>query len=209
MFCTFWLANVLRATAACDFSTSAIQKVVRTRQFFHILTCKCASRHSGVQCFRIETAKMAPTVRCFVHFDLQMCFAPQRRAIFPDRNCKNGSAIEVFCAFWLPFLTSFEHLLCNQWTYFHSTSETCPTKNVMKRRLRKNEIRKVGFFELKYLAHCPTSLCPASWKWTQSTFSSIDLLLPKAFTTCQSFCTFPSIWAVARMGHVSIVASLW
>ena len=30
-----------------------------------------------------------------------MCFAPQRRAIFPDRNCKNGSDHEVFCTFWL------------------------------------------------------------------------------------------------------------
>ena len=70
VFCAFWLTNVLRATAACDF-------------------------------FRIETSKMAPTVRCFVHFDLQMCFAPQRRAIFPDRNFKNGSDSEVFYTCWL------------------------------------------------------------------------------------------------------------
>ena len=43
---------------------------------------------------------MAPRLRCFVHFDVQMCFAPQRRAIFPDRNFQNGSEIAVFCAFW-------------------------------------------------------------------------------------------------------------
>ena len=30
-----------------------------------------------------------------------MCFAPQRRAIFPDRNFKNGSEAEVFCTFWI------------------------------------------------------------------------------------------------------------
>ena len=71
------------------------------RQFFHILTCTCASRHSGVPFFRIATSKMGPTMRCFEHFDLQMCFAPQRRAIFPDRNFKNGSDHEVFWAFWL------------------------------------------------------------------------------------------------------------
>ena len=29
-----------------------------------------------------------------------MCFAPQRRAIFPDRNFQNGSDHEVFCTFW-------------------------------------------------------------------------------------------------------------
>lgn len=91
----------------------------------------------------------------------------------------------------------------------------------MKRRIKKWNhqkciYRKVGFSSLKYLAHCPTSPCPASWKWTQSTFSSAGLLLPKAFTTCQSFSTFPSIWAVASgckwdmMAHVSIVLTwLW
>ena len=101
VFCTFWVENVLGATAACIFLTSNLQKVVRTRQFFNILTCECASRHSGVPFFRIATSKMAPPLRCFAHFDSQMCFAPQRRASFPDRNFKNGSDNEVFCTFWL------------------------------------------------------------------------------------------------------------
>ena len=34
MYCTFSLANVLRATAVCNFSTSELQKVLRDRQFF-------------------------------------------------------------------------------------------------------------------------------------------------------------------------------
>ena len=68
VFCAFWLANVLRATAECNFSTSELQKVLRHRQFFSIFTSKCASRRSGVPFFRIATSKMAPTVRCFVHF---------------------------------------------------------------------------------------------------------------------------------------------
>ena len=51
VFCTFWLQNVLLATAACNFSTSQLQKVVWDRQFFNILTLKCASRYSGVQFF--------------------------------------------------------------------------------------------------------------------------------------------------------------
>ena len=49
VFCAFSLENVLLATAACNFSTSELQKVLRTPQFFSILTWKCASRHSGVQ----------------------------------------------------------------------------------------------------------------------------------------------------------------
>ena len=48
-FLTFWLGNLLLATAACNFSTSQLQKVLRDRQFFNSLTWKCASRHSGVQ----------------------------------------------------------------------------------------------------------------------------------------------------------------
>ena len=47
----------------------------------YILTCKCASRPNGVHFFNISTSKSGPERRCFVHFDLQMCFAPQRRAI--------------------------------------------------------------------------------------------------------------------------------
>ena len=36
---------------------------------FHILTCKCASRYSGVQFFHIPTSKDGPSMVCFVHFD--------------------------------------------------------------------------------------------------------------------------------------------
>ena len=49
-FLVFWLANVLRATAVCHFSTSQLPKVLRRR---------------GVCTFLLE-----------------MCFAPQLRAIF-------------------------------------------------------------------------------------------------------------------------------
>ena len=82
VFCTFWLRNVLRATMACTFSTSQLPKVVRDRQFLTLLTSKCASRQNGVHFFDISTAKSGPKLVCFVHFDLEMCFAPQRRAIF-------------------------------------------------------------------------------------------------------------------------------
>ena len=49
VFCTFSLQNVLFATAACNFSASELQKVLRDRQFFSIFTSKSAFRHSGVQ----------------------------------------------------------------------------------------------------------------------------------------------------------------
>ena len=51
VFLAFWLENVPLATAACNFSTSQLQKVVRPWHVLHILTWKCASRYSGVQFF--------------------------------------------------------------------------------------------------------------------------------------------------------------
>ena len=82
VFLTFWLQNVLRATTACTFSTSQLPKVVRTWCVLYILTWKCASRHNGVHFFDISTAKSGRHLVCFVHFDLETFFAPQRRAIF-------------------------------------------------------------------------------------------------------------------------------
>ena len=86
VFLTFWPRNVLRAKTACTFSTSQLPKVVRTCSVLYILTSKCASRHNGVHFFDIATSKSAPKLRCFVHFDFEMCFAPQRRALFRHRN---------------------------------------------------------------------------------------------------------------------------
>ena len=97
VFCTFWLGNVLRTTTAGAFSTSEPPKVARTCGVLCILT----SRHNGVRFFDISTAKSGPDLVCFVHFDLETCFAPQRRALFRHRNFQKWSGAEVFCAFWL------------------------------------------------------------------------------------------------------------
>ena len=92
---------MLGATAACNFSTSQLQKVLRDRQFFNIFTWKCASRHSGGEFFDISTSKSGPELTCFVHFHLKMCFSPQRRAIFRHLNFKKWSETEMFCTFSL------------------------------------------------------------------------------------------------------------
>ena len=73
---------MLRATTACTFSTSQLPKVVRHWCALCILTSKCASRHNGVHFFDISTSKSGPTLRCFVPFDFEMCFALQRRGTF-------------------------------------------------------------------------------------------------------------------------------
>ena len=92
---------MLRATTACTFSTSQLPKVVRHWCVLYIFTWKCASRHNGVHFFDIATYKSGPTMVCFVHFHLEMCFAPQRRALFRHRNVQKWSGAGVFCTFSL------------------------------------------------------------------------------------------------------------
>ena len=101
VFCTFWLRNVLRATTACTFSTSEPPKVVRAWCVLYILTSKCASRHNGVHFFDIATSKSGPRPPVFNTFDLEMRFAPQRRALFRHRNFQKWSEPLVLCTFWL------------------------------------------------------------------------------------------------------------
>ena len=83
-------------------TTSERPKVLRTPQFFALLTSKCASLHNTVHFFDISTSKSAPRMVCFVHFDFEMCFAPQQRALFRHRNCQKCSKHEVLLAFSLP-----------------------------------------------------------------------------------------------------------
>ena len=42
-----------------------------------------------------------PRMVCFVHFDFEMCFAPQRRALFRHRNFQKWSENGALCTFWL------------------------------------------------------------------------------------------------------------
>ena len=74
------------------FSTSQLLKEVRRWCALYILPWTCASRHNGVHFFDVSTFKSAPKLRCFVHFYLEVCFAPQRRATFNLSSGQLGSA---------------------------------------------------------------------------------------------------------------------
>ena len=54
--------------------------------FLYMLTWKCASRHNGVHFFDISTSKSGANMWRFRHVDFDMCFAPQRRALFRHLN---------------------------------------------------------------------------------------------------------------------------
>ena len=56
MFCTFWLAHVRRATVACRFSRSELQKLLRSWGVLRILTCKLCFAPQQRSFFRIGTS---------------------------------------------------------------------------------------------------------------------------------------------------------
>ena len=49
--------------------------------------------------FDISTSKSGPTLLSIVHFDLEMCFAPQRRALFRQLNFQKWSDVGMLCTF--------------------------------------------------------------------------------------------------------------
>ena len=101
VFCTFWLRTVLRATTAYTFSTSQLPKVVREWCVLYILTSKCASRHNACTFWTSQLPKVVRRWGVLLHFDFEMCFAPQRRALFRHLNFQKWSEREVFLAFSL------------------------------------------------------------------------------------------------------------
>ena len=101
-FLHFWLQNVLRATTACTFSACQLPKVLREWCVLRILTSKCASGHNRAHFFDMSTSPSAPRMVCFVHFDFETCFAPQRRALFSTSQLPR--VVREWCASY--FLTS-------------------------------------------------------------------------------------------------------
>ena len=83
----------------CPTPAIVFLKCDKTLTFCSLLTrctipCAChakrhlnvASRHNGVHFLNISTSKSGPELVCFVRFDFEMCFAPQRLALFRHLN---------------------------------------------------------------------------------------------------------------------------
>ena len=100
---------------------SNCQKMVRTPGgVFNIFTCKCVSPYDGVYFFDICTSKSGPSMVCFGHFDFQMCFALQQRALFHISTSKSGPNVAVFESFHFQMRFAlqrralFRHLNCQK-----------------------------------------------------------------------------------------------
>ena len=70
----------------------------------------------------IWTSKSGANMWCFVHFDFEMCFAPQGRALFRHLNFQEWSEPMVFLTFWLGNVLrattacTFRHLNFQEWS---------------------------------------------------------------------------------------------
>ena len=106
VFCAFWLQNVLRATAACTFSTSQLPKVVRRWGVLYILTWKCASRHNGVQFFISHLPRWLRTRR-FSEPTFRPSGAPNHRKNTVFRDFPTFSRICIFFLLTLSLLLFF------------------------------------------------------------------------------------------------------
>ena len=153
-----------QCAAACDFWTSDLQKLVRPFGVLCILTDKCASRHSRVRFLDIGTSKIGPSLRCFPHFDWQMCFTPQRRTIFEHQNVQNWSDRVAFCAFWLanvPFFICLLNSYLRTRRFSEATFRTSGTTNHWENTAIRDfpNIWRMWIFFLVTLLACWSSFC--------------------------------------------------
>ena len=135
-FLAFSCPHVRFATAACNFATPELQKVLRCRQFFSIFTSKCVFRHSGVQFFDIR--KCSETVS-FLAFSLQnVCFAtaacnfstsePQK--VLRDRQFFSiFTANVLFATAGCNFSTSELQKPVRSWRVLYILTSKCPFRH--------------------------------------------------------------------------------
>ena len=87
----YW--NVVWCSGGCSW------KCYKTSRFAHF--CQGAQSLAPATRNDIWTSKRGPNLVCFVHFDFEMCFAPQRRTLFRHLNFQKWSEPLVFLTFWL------------------------------------------------------------------------------------------------------------
>ena len=136
MFCTFWLHNVLFATAACNFWTSELQKVLRGPQFFNIFTCKFAFRHSRAPFFDIWTSKSAPRTTVFNILTSKCAFRHSGVPFFDIWTSKSAPKLTCFVHFHFPMRFSPQRRTIFRHLNFKKCSETdvfctCSLPNVL------------------------------------------------------------------------------
>ena len=168
---TFWLRNLLRATTACTFSK-----------------------------LDISDSKSGPNMLCFVHFDLEMCFAPQRRALFQHPNLQKWREHVVLCTFWLgnvlrattacTFSTSQLPKVVRPWCALYILTSKCASRH-----------NGVHFFDISTSKSAPRMVCFVHFHFEMYFAPQRRALFRhRNFQKCSEngvFCAF-SLWYVLR-----------
>ena len=186
-FSCFWQVQMSKAHAVVVRSTCRSKHVKNTACSDHFWTfnwqkwsetfslsisnSKCASHHF----LNIWTSKSAPTLRCFVHFDFDMCFALQRRALFEHQLPKMPRAWSALCIFTSKY--AWRH---NGVRFFisHPTRWLCPWRLCRLQRayfstLRSHKtLEKKQYFTTFLLFRAPWS--SLFWLFLFSDFFSSD-----------------------------------
>ena len=146
-------------------------------------------------CDDIATSKSGPRMVCFVHFDFEMCFAPQCRALIRHRNLQKCSDVGVLCTFWLrsvlrattacTFSTSQPPNVVRTWCALYILT--------WKRASRHNgSVEKHSVSRLSYL------------------FAHLDLLSSETFSFLIFFLLlFSSLTLPISAFHLSILSEVW
>ena len=153
-FLTFSLPNALFATAAYNFSTSELQKVLRDRQFFSIFTSKCAFRHSGVQFWISPLSSYLRTRR----------FNRPTFGLTRHTNHWKNTAFRDFSNIWrgcIFFLLTFAllHLLSADLTTLLCLLFNCPYRRKFLFKLPAMTVQVYDTLQILLHIHCiPTAL---------------------------------------------------
>ena len=110
-----------------------------------------------------RTSKSGANMWCFKHFDFEMCFAPQQRALFRHLNFQKWSENGVFCTFGLrnvlrattacTFSTSQLPKVVRAWCGLYILTSTCVSRH-----------NGVHFFELPKVVRTWCVLYILTWK---------------------------------------------
>ena len=76
-----------------------LQKSSEAQVFCHFLLPNVLGATTACTFSTSQRPKVVRNVVCFVQFDFQICFAPQRRALFPQLNVQKSSEGDVFWHF--------------------------------------------------------------------------------------------------------------
>ena len=123
VFLTCWLRHVLWTTATRTFSILHLkfQKLSEADVLYAFWLRNVLGSHSHMHFFNGSTFKSAPNLNCSAHFDSEMSFAPQPRAIFCFLIRSDGSASAALASL---LFDPPENAVCNcstfsrTWTFF-------------------------------------------------------------------------------------------